>query len=1491
MTKPKRISFFSRIAALQALLCFFFIPALAQQAESRVVTPLELLIHSKVRLVEEDKSRQVTQLTSNDFADLPVGIAKEINGIVYVIAIDSAYSIETGWFFSAYASIKLPGSDRPLAFMAKDIGFHEKGLAADFKLGLVSAPSIGLGDYITMEFPTMFQNKNYVVFGCDGFKSASLAGNFVFAKELLVPDQTIAKGIDKVVSSFEIVTSNLNDVLLNVSITPFQIPDITDITFDVKRVVVDLSDLKNPAGLTLPKEYQDQYGSNINLWRGFYIEDSKVHLKSFNQSRTDSLVIAAKGLVLDDLGVSGTISATNLLTLDRGSIGSWPFSINKIGLTFQVNSLSGGELGGIIGVPFLGSEGMPYEAMVEQGEKELLYRFMVATASDKVFDAPFSAKVTLSKGSQFIIENKPEGFVASTKLNGTIQVVKGAENTSFTTTKLNFEGLVIRSTKPYLVAGTFSTEGKEDTSDNRFSGFPLTLDNIGLTISEQDILLRFRVGIRLANENSGGFAAKTSLEVVVREGEQSNANNARTSYWQFNRVRIHDISLDVKTSGVQFYGKIAFYDKDPVYGKGFRGLVSMGIGGGFMSGIKVNAYFGSVDDYRYWHADGYMATTPFMIVPPYPIYINGFMGGVSDRMRPKQPPSFDFSKLTNAPKETKDITQTMFDARTSSQLEAYDPGEYVPDKDAGLSLMFGVTLYAVQENVFNADARVEVTFNPGGGLRYIQFDCNGYFFTRVNSRERVNGSNPPPKSIVWGTSRTLFDNVNKVFHSNLKVYVDVFGLVKGAGPNNLMGESVIHFDRNDWYIYMGRPSAMDGLEFLGFAKFKSYFMMGTKIEPMAPPPSEMLEIFNNIEMGIMRDESMIASGRGFATGHRFRVGFDSGRKLRPFYVRLAIGAGADIMLRNFGNAYCAGRNGPVGMNGWYASGQAYAYFIGQVGIRVKGHDFDIVYLGAGALLQAQLPNPTWFSGRLAGRYRLLGGLIKGRFHLKITIGDPCELINPGEEIDDIIVIADIKPEVGTNDASVFTAPQVSFNTAINTEFKMMDTQDRVNSYRVKLQEFAVTAKGSVQPGSVEWNSTNDVAIFRTHEILPPQSELKAFVKVFWERKPANGVWEVIKDIKGQVIYETKETSFTTGIAPSFIPEENISYSYPAKGQYNFHINEYGTGYIKLQTGQSYLFQKTEGDINWNYNAKFQDAKKSTIEVPLTYDPSKSTITFAVPPSLAKQTVYNLTFVKRPETNGGIDQNVKRADVAVNAGEGNEMIRTSNTLEGTIAQDVEKEIYASAFRTSRFGRFEEKWNSFSRGQDMFDVAQGNVAVIGKRGTIQETFDEFELKGNRANQSRPLVQIAASPDIAWLREDISPYLYDSYPIAPDVDIDWRRPIEKMGLKPVKAVRLENDQDGEYRLTEEDLAAGAPTKTGTVLIGYYLSFYCYKDYYELTNKTVAKYLNNWAGAPPAAKKLLSLEGYRDLRSGNYYPVDIVYSLPGIDQVTYRNQVSIKF
>src|SRR5690606_26141992 len=98
-----------------------------------------------------------------------------------------------------------------------------------------------------------------------------------------------------------------------------------------------------------------------------------------------------------------------------------------------------------------------------------------------------------------------------------------------------------------------------------------------------------------------------------------------------------------------------------------------------------------------------------------------------------------------------------------------------------------------------------------------------------------------------------------------------------------------------------------------------------------------------------------------------------------------------------------------------------------------------------------------------------GGLVKGKFHLSFTIGDECEIINQGSEIDNIEVIADLMPE-GT-EVSVFTAPQVSFNTTINTDFSMMDLQNNLNSYRVKLDDLTITSENEKLQANITWNES------------------------------------------------------------------------------------------------------------------------------------------------------------------------------------------------------------------------------------------------------------------------------------------------------------------------------------------------------------------------------------------------------------------------------------
>ena len=1432
----------------------------------RQLTPFEIKIHSLCKEVAEN-GRTTDKLSANDFADLPLGIARQSGGSTYIIAIDSAYSEERGWFFSAYASIKLPGTKQPIAFAAKNIAFNAGGLASSsqIKLLLVSTIKIEINDKISMLLPG--DGRNFIEWDCNGFKSINLKGDFIFSDSVVEPDTDLAKGATTVTASFEINTKDLNDILIGVSITPFKIVGVDDLSFEVKNAVADFSDITNPKGFVFPPQYQQTFGADLQLWRGFFIQEADVRLTGFSGNEKKP-TIQAKNLLIDDLGFSGTIGAANLLSLSDGSAGGWPLSINEMSVTFLLNRITGGSLAGLLNVPFLGEESVPYAAQMEQVGDDLNYRFSLATTGEKRFTTPFNAKVVIGKGSVISIEKRNGQLIPSTLLNGMMFVEAGALKAD----DIKFERLGLTTQAPYITSGVFSTAS---SNEPRAVGFPVRIDSIRLGVFQGQASLAFALALNLMNKDDKGFSASTYVQLLAKMHEipvatTTDAAPIKRQEWKFEKIKINDILLDCNTTAISIKGRASVFDNDPTYGNGFRGNLTLRIGELLGKGVQVNAYFGSKEVFRYWHFDAYVPVGSIPIVPPI-MYINGFMGGASYHMSRKQPFAPDFTKL-NVPVANNTPQQV---------IESSNQFVYLPDEKSGMAFMAGITLIAGSEKAFNADALFEITFSASGGMRYVSFTGSGFFLTAVENRGRGKDAKAP----VYASLNMLYDSDNSIFHANLKTYINLLGVIKGVGPNGLVGEAVIHIDPRDWYIYIGRPSQMMGIDLASLAVAQSYFMIGTQIEDMAPPPYEVQEIFGQIQPASMRDGNMMARGRGFAVGARFRVGFDSGSDLFPFYIAVAVGAGADVMIRDYGDATCAGRTDKIGINGWYASGQAYVFLRGKVGVRVAGSDFDIVSLGAAALLEAKLPNPSWMKGQLGGSYKILGGLISGRFNLSLTIGDKCEIVNQGNELGGIKVIESLKPDADGKDVSVFTATQVSFNTNMETEFSMTNVDNQLNSYRVRLQEFSITKNGTAIAATLVWNDNKDVAILRTSEILPPQSDLKAVVKIYWEKKVNAGAWIPLKR-NGQIDYETKEASFTTGTAPDFIPEENVSFSHPVKYQYNFLTNESATGYVKLGMGQEYLF-KQDNNTAWDFFAKFE-GPAGVLQTPLTYNASQAKASFNIPGDLALRTVYKFSFIKKPRSTGGIDQNVQRNQTNVVSGKESEVNVASNSLDGTITQNVEKDIYTSAFRTSQFRTFEEKINSLNGQQDQFDVAKGMVAVIGQRGNMPETFDEYELKGGE-NELKPMVQVAASQENTWFKDTIAPLLYDSYSsFGNGIDIKWRKP-EELGLKPLKGVSLLNDL-GNYKLQESNVTSRtAPAKSGSILIGYYLSFYSYWDYDELKSKAARLYLSNISSASSSIKNLI-VTNYTDLIPG-YYPVEITYLLPGTTQPSYRRTVQIKF
>ncbi|MFL5743697.1 MAG: hypothetical protein ACJ751_03480 [Niastella sp.] len=1413
----------------------------------------------------KSENRLVGEFKESDMASLPIGILKEINGKAYVIAIDQARFTPQGAFFNVYAQLALPGSDETMSFAALNVAFTPGGIAAatGTRLELVSTHTLKINDKVNLVIPG--DHNNYIEWDCGGFKSVNLKGQFEFQKGFLEPlDETS----DKVTASFQINAKDLHNIMARVDITPFTIHGLKDFGFEVKEAVVDMSDIANPEGLMLIGNDAAAWDGEPNLWQGFYLKQLNIYLpKELANGKGDRPMVSATDMTIDNSGVSGKFSASNIIKIGDASAGGWPLSLDYIEVQLVHNRLMGGTLKGDLNIDFLGNDPLRYTAAVETRQEDTYYAFVLETTEEKTFHT-FIGDIHLFPNSQVKIEKYKGQFLPGAVLHGKVDLNKGILKAP----GIGFQDLTLSTQKPYVHKGTLSLDGSIGFKIGNFScGF----DNISLGLNAGQFAIGAHVRMALMNSEDKGFSATTGVMVlgnVVEEKET--VTNGKITYekthtrWKFDRVKVNEIAITAKTTAFQMEGTIALFEDHPIYGNGFKGRLSLKLPALPMP-IVAHAIFGAKDDYKYWHADAFV---PIRIPIATGFSIRRLLGGLSYHM--ERPPTPDQYSVP--------------DSDTTGMDNADGLLSYVPNKEAGMGFLAGATIATdPTAAVFNADVMLEIMFSTEGGLRYVQFDGTGQFFANLAQHKPDEAAKAPITAVVY----IRYDNTNSTFHASIKTYIDLFGLVKGTGPNNLAVEAVMHFEPGAWWMYVGRPSQMMGLNMLGIATVQSYFMAGTKVEDMPPPPPEVTSVLDIGSGNFMEKENSMSTGRGIGFGVHFKVSAGIGKDGGFIYAYLGVGAGADILLRDYGDARCKG-SGQIGVNGWYASGQAYAYLQGRVGIRVKvlgkKKEFDIIYLTAAALMQAKLPNPSWFMGAVGVKYSILGGLVKGKASFKVEVGSQCELVS-GKEID-IKIINDMQPGDLSKNISVFGSPQVAFNLAMEKSFSMMNNEDVVTTYQIKMDEFKmVDRKTGEIKGNVDWNDNKDVATLNFRDILPPDADLVTSVKVHIEKWTGSG-WEPLKE-NGAVDYETKSVTFHTGTAPNNIPAENIAYSYPVNQQYNFYANEYSHGYVKLKRGQPYLFNAKDSDGDWKYYARFVSGDGKVVNAAVSYDLSNAQVNFDLPAGLSPESVFHLGIVKTPANTTNGNDNATTRSTTTTDDDGSETTVNETALKGMALAATEVSLMESAFRTSKYNTFKEKMNATSNTMDLYDIATDYVPVIGKRFDSYETFDKFELGGD-GNSAAPLVFAKATANNNWLQNKIVPLLYQSYPVDNDITIE-QRDVKLFGTTPLLAVSVFNNEEGNYQLTSEAISAGtAQTMAGRFRVMYFLSYVSYQDYHELLSKAVAKYLSgNKQGAAPAGVQQLLSTTYPEMETNQQYSVELNYRLPGTNKVTSTVNCNIKY
>ena len=921
-------------------------------------------------------------------------------------------------------------------------------------------------------------------------------------------------------------------------------------------------------------------------------------------------------------------------------------------------------------------------------------------------------------------------------------------------------------------------------------------------------------------------------------------------------------------------GQLDLLENHPIYGNGFNADLKVEIKGACE--VKAKAIFGK-KEFRYWYFDA-----SAKISTGY--FINGFGGGAYYNMKRNAlaaPTEFSPSGLT-----------------------------YEPYQEGGLGLKALVSFAIGSDKAFNGEAAFEMLFNKNGGLDFSAIYGKGNILANIPGMENIQNlvskvskslenkaaflgletnnekrssfekrflplaekaipTTADNKATIQFKTAIQFDIANQTTHGTLDVYINA-GFISGVGEGGRAGWAVFHKDPNDWYLHIGTPDDRIGIK-MGVAgvslRTTSYLMTGTKLPASPPPPANVASILGveAQELNYMRDENALANAGGFAFGSDLSI--DTGDlSFLIFYANFKAGVGFDIMLKNYGEAACRNTGEQVGIDGWYANGQSYAYLQGELGVRVKllfvNMRVPIISAGAAVLMQAKLPNPVWLRGYVGGEMNVLGGLIKGKFNFKVTIGEQCDFGGAAGAFEGMKLIADVSPKNNSNDVDVFAVPQATFSMKVNEPFEIPEDNGK-STYRVVLEKFNVLDDKNQQvKGRLEWSHLKDRANFIPEDILPPQKKFKVQVEVSFQ-KQEGGIFRPITQ-NGQVAKELEERTFTTGTAPNYIPLQNIEYAYPVVSQKFFLKDEFEQGYVKLKQGQDYLFEGNQ----WENGVKIIDNQTHKAqEVPFVYNNDANEITFAMPKIQTKSAYKVSFFSKLVKTNAKdekreVTENVKRTQE-----EGNDYEVLQKQAQ-SLSKDGEIERLAYDFSTSKYKTFNEKIKAIKVSYYNFIIHYSDVISLANNLQKSEPFEVVDLVGNEYSKKKPLIAVEATLQDAYFKQYINPTSYSQLPIAGKYQL--RRDTKEWGQIPSKAISIDN-----YYLTSVQNEIFSQGVDNYFPYQYDLALAYKMDFVDIINQISNDVSKGMISFSSPAHQFLK-NTFTPMRKGDYY-IKLTYTLPG--------------
>jgi hypothetical protein len=1116
--------------------------------------------------------------------------------------------------------------------------------------------------------------------------------------------------------------------------------------------------------------------------------------------------------------------------------------------------------------------GLAYEGFISAEEQRL-----TVTSKDSISFSFWKARALLLPNSSIELKLVNGKFLPKANLYGSLCIAanqskdepddaKGKKAVDFK--GISFQNLQLQTISPIISVDAMGYSGKV-----AFSNFPVSIANIDVMVKDTDTKISFDLGLNLMESIGAGATARIGIKGKMYE------ENFKQK-WKYDGLDISAIDINCSFSGLTIKGGLILMKEDPLYGDGFSADLEVDVAS--VVNVKAKAIFGR-STFRYWYFDASVKWPP----APSPFMINGFGGGA-------------YYKMSRRP---------------GIALSEFSPSglSYIPNEKISLGVKALIYFHIGSETICDGEAGFEIAFNSKGGINTLAVfgkanvagkipglksisglmqkvagnqvatvdllatkgSSQGESFDKeyvAKAKVAIPGDLSAAEGIKVATAIQL-DFVNHSLHGTMDVYINTPGnFLSGIGPGGRAGWAVFHKDPQDWYMYIGTPDDRCGVK-IGvagvFLQTTSYFMAGTLLPGSPPPPPVVAQILgvDAKELDYMRDENALANGGGLAFGAS--LNFDTGDlSFLLFYARFQAGMGFDIMLKDYQEARCSNTGKQVGINGWYANGQSYAYLQGELGIQVKlsflKFKVPIISGGAAVLLQAKLPNPVWMRGYVGGNMNILGGMIKGKFRFKLLIGEEC-LFENAPPLGGLKLITDVTPKQSSGDVDVFAVPQAAFSMKVNEFFVIPEDQGDV-TYKVILEQFKVFDGTAEIPGVLEWNSMKDKADFVSTDILPPNKSLKVQVAVSFQ-KMVNGVFQAIK-VDGKVAQEYEERIFTTGGAPNHIPLSNIQYSYPVVEQKYFLEDEYPKGYIQLKRGQDYLFE----DAKWETKVKMNENGTSNAKpVDLTYNTSSNEVSYDMP-NINQEKKYDFAIVSTLKGERQINTNSTVKTSTINNDGNNIQVIENQADEISKVGEIERLSYQ--FNTGKYKTFKAKMDAINTESYNFGVLYSDVIYLTNTISTQEAFDLVELQGVKYTDNIPLIKAESALSDDYYKIDIYPYLYRDYPLN-GIYFITNRDVKELGVVPYKAIPLNS-----YYMTSIENDVNQSWTKSNFPFKYNLPLLYKQDWVDINNQIMNDYVDGKVGTASLAKQFLESD-FLFMRYGPY-EIKMKYCLPGGKKTT---------